>query len=389
MQKQENASPAKERNQTVMKVLTVANVNPDKFGSFEKYLVEFTDFLANKGHEHEILFSSEPIAEVSHALDRVGAIVKVMPPEDGQPRLGGWTLFKLARSVNPDIVHIHFYPILCLFSFLMLFSRARLFATYHMSGAPADNGTATRVLKNIRWWLLGSAYRRIFCVSRYNREKFINDYRCPPAVAEVVYNAVNQTTFESIRAQRKNRPRDRTLPVKFISVAYLIPEKGIQDLIKACAVLQKRNLDFYLDIVGDGPYREELEQMAEACRFNGKVTFLGMRNDVPELLSQADVAVIPSVWEEAFGYTVIEAMSAGLAVIATRVGGIPEIVTHGHDGILVSKNNGEELAEAMASMIESDELCGRCSENSATSAVEKFSLRRMFEEQLEYYSFAE
>ncbi|PPI84709.1 hypothetical protein KEHDKFFH_08380 [Marinobacter maroccanus] len=300
-----------------MKVLTVANVNPDKFGSFEKYLVEFTDFLANKGHEHEILFSSEPIAEVSHALDRVGAIVKVMPAEDGQPRLSGWALFKLARSVNPDIVHLHFYPILCLFSFLMLFSRARLFATYHMSGAPADNGKATRVLKNIRWWLLGSAHRRIFCVSRYNREKFINDYRCPPAVAEVVYNAVNQTTFESIRAQRKNRRRGKTLPVKFISVAYPLPGKGIQNLIKACAVLQRRHLEFELLIVGDGR--------------------------------------LPT--------------SSELPGLSTRVEGSPRSLESSHEGI----GNDDELATSIESMIESNEIRLRW-DHIAKSSMEKSNL---------------
>lgn len=372
-----------------MKVLTVANVNPDKFGSFEKYLVEFTSFLANNGHEHEILFSSKPINEVSVALDNVGARVKVMPLKEGQSRPSAWALFGFVRSARPDIVHIHFYPILCLFSLLMVFSSARLFATYHMSGAPAENGSAIRALKKMRWWLLGASYTRIFCVSRYNREKFINDYRCPQGVAEVVYNAVNQANFEPIRAQRKSRPRDESRPVRFISVAYLIPEKGIQDLIEACDVLHKRNLDFHLSIVGNGPYANELQEMAKKARLDDKVTFLGQRNDVPELLSQADVAVIPSVWEEACAYTVIEAMSSGLPVIATSVGGNPELVTDGHDGILVPKSNGHELARAMEAMIESSDWCRRYSENSGNTAIEKFALHRMFDEQLNCYSITE
>lgn len=368
-----------------MKVLTVANVNPDKFGSFEKYLVEFTKFLMNKGHEHHVLFSSEPISEVSEALISCGAYVDVKPFKDGRAGRGGWQLLTFVRSVKPDIVHTHFYPILCLFSFLMLFSKARFFATYHMSGAPAANRQAVRALKKVRWWIFGASYRRIFCVSRYNREKFINDYRCPHNLATVVYNAVNQAEFGPIRVQRSTQLKNESEPVRFISVAYLIPEKGIQDLIEACRELQDRKSDFHLSIVGSGPFEGELHLLVRNAGLDDKVTFLGQRNDVPDLLAEADVAVIPSIWEEAFGYTVVEAMSSGLAVIATRVGGIPEIIMDGHDGLLIPKNNSRELANAMVSVIESSDLRRRFSENCVISAMEKFGLDRMFDDQLNYY----
>ncbi len=121
--------------------------------------------------------------------------------------------------------------------------------------------------------------------------------------------------------------------VRLIYVGRLIKEKGVDLLIR---VLSKSEFDFNLTVVGDGPCKLSLKGLADTLGIGDKVRFLGARNDVDELLRNADIFVHPAVWNEGFGIAIIEAMAAGIPCVAFDKGAVSEIITDNIDGFLVS-----------------------------------------------------
>lgn len=142
-------------------------------------------------------------------------------------------------------------------------------------------------------------------------------------------------------------PRRRVRRV--ITVANLRPEKGHETLIAAAALLARSCPELRYSIVGDGARRAELEAFARARGVDHLIGFLGHRDDVPSLLSSSDVFALPSK-SEAFPNGVIEAMAAGLPVVASGVGGLPDLIESPRTGLLVPPSDAEALAAALKAL---------------------------------------
>lgn len=161
-------------------------------------------------------------------------------------------------------------------------------------------------------------------------------------------------------------------PPRLICVARLDPIKAHVDLLAALPPLIARWPGLMLDLVGDGPMRPALEAEALRLGITANVRFLGARTDVPQLLAQAHAFVLPSLSEGMPG-SVLEAMAAGLPVVATRVGGTPEIVEEGRTGLLVDAGNPGALSAALSVVIEDPQLAGDYGEAGARRARERFT----------------
>ena len=146
-----------------------------------------------------------------------------------------------------------------------------------------------------------------------------------------------------------SRPRRAHL---LLMVGRLHPEKGYAYLFRAMADLKPRtDRPFLLLVAGKGPFEEAYREEVRSLGCADVVRFLGFRGDVPDLMAAADLVVLPSV-AEAFGLVLTEALYLGTPVVATRVGGIPEIVTDGADGVLVPPAESRALAEAIAGLLD-------------------------------------
>lgn len=166
----------------------------------------------------------------------------------------------------------------------------------------------------------------------------------------------------------------------FISVANLLPQKGHRDLLNAFGkASQTLPNDWRLLLVGDDYNLEAmLRQQAVALGIHEHVSFLGPRSDVPDLLRVSDVAVLASL-EEGFSNAVLEAMAAGLPVIATDVGGNPEAIVNGDTGFVVPVSDPVRLAQAIGSLGGDENLRRRFGENAARRVRENFALDRCVE----------
>lgn len=188
--------------------------------------------------------------------------------------------------------------------------------------------------------------------------------RIDPAKIRVLENGVDLSRFSSGTPQAG--------PPRIICVARLDPIKAHVDLLAALPPLIARWPALTLDLVGDGPMRATLEDQARALGVEKSVRFLGARTDVPALLAGAHVFVLPSLSEGMPG-SVLEAMASGLPVVATRVGGTPEIVEEGRTGLLVDPARPEALSKALSVVIEDPQLAANYGEAGARRARERYT----------------
>jgi glycosyltransferase involved in cell wall biosynthesis len=152
------------------------------------------------------------------------------------------------------------------------------------------------------------------------------------------------------------------------------PQKALGTLLHALVEVP----DATLVVAGDGPEREPLEQLTRTLGLDGRVTFLGAvpRERVLRLFGAADACVVPSAWEN-LPHTVVEALAVGCPVIATSVGGVPEVVRDGENGLLVAPGDSRALANAIARLLSDDALRERLSA-AAPGSVASYSEGAVF-----------
>jgi glycosyltransferase involved in cell wall biosynthesis len=155
--------------------------------------------------------------------------------------------------------------------------------------------------------------------------------------------------------------------------------KGVQYFLDAAIVLAGTFPDVCFLVVGDGGCKEELKEQASSLGLGQRIVFTGFRSDVPDLLSEAAISVLPSL-SEGTSNTLLESMAAGIPVIATRVGGNPEVIEDGVSGLLVPPRDSAALAAAVGCLLEDDGLATRLGQAGMRRVSELFSLERSVRE---------
>ncbi len=214
--------------------------------------------------------------------------------------------------------------------------------------------------------------------SQAGADFLIKRERIPRAKVRTVHNGIDlRTQAESgvrqgVRAEVGAEPGAVCVGV----VARLEAVKGIDTFLQALARL-RQDLPLRAVIVGEGSQRDRLITLAKDLGLLEKrVCFLGLRRDVARLLTGFDVFVLPSLWEGLPG-AIMEAMCAGLPVVSTRVGGIPELVMDGQTGILVPPGDEGALAAAIKILVESPKLCRQMGDTGRTVVCSEFSIDKM------------
>ena len=164
----------------------------------------------------------------------------------------------------------------------------------------------------------------------------------------------------------------------------LHPLKRVDLIITAFAKIKSDMRDVQLVVVGEGELRGELEQLADELGVKGFVKFVGNVETPLECLQCADVFVLASD-KENYSNALLEAMSCGLPVVATKVGGNKEIVQHGENGLLVSRSSVSEITQAISQILQDKELAARLGNSARQSIVEKYSFESIVERYLSLY----
>jgi len=165
-------------------------------------------------------------------------------------------------------------------------------------------------------------------------------------------------------------------PTVITHISNFRPVKRVRDLVHAMKIVVKKTEDCKLILVGDGPERPAVASLIGKLKLRDKATLTGFRRDIPKILHHSDILVIPSEMESA-PLTLLEGMSCGVPVIATKVGGIPEIVEDGVSGLLVAPGKPKQMAEKILALHENSALREKLGIAGRKTVLEKFSRNRV------------
>jgi glycosyltransferase involved in cell wall biosynthesis len=213
---------------------------------------------------------------------------------------------------------------------------------------------------------------RFVTVSYSNRQRMIDLEGIPPEkvlVLPTAYIPHRMAEPTDIRAELGLAPDSRIVAV----AATLRTEKALEILVAAHAVVSERFADAHLVIAGDGPHRAALECQVETLRLGGRVHFLGARRDVTSILETVDIGALSSDWE-GMPLFVLECIATGTPVVATAVGGLPEMLKHGQTGLLVPPRDPAALAEAICWLLAEPDR-GRRLAVAASAGMDRFTIQ--------------
>lgn len=296
--------------------------------------------------------------------------------------------YKLLKKEKFDIVHTNGYRADFLGIFLALLTGLPIISTCH---GYISNDTALKLYNRLNYLVL-RFFDKILAVSEGIKEQLVRN-GVPESSLEVVLNAVQMDSdTESLLRHRKEKRELFCTDENDFLIGYigrLSKEKGIRYLIEACAKLDKVGLPLKVLVIGDGPQRDDLEKLAQKNGLQNKVFFLGFLSDVENWMPAIDVFVLPSL-TEGTPMALLEAMAMGVPVVATNVGGVPDIINNGVNGILVESQDSDNLARTLNDLFQHPREMKIMSDNARETIKNQFNVYnwcRSIEKQ--YYSLIE
>lgn len=220
---------------------------------------------------------------------------------------------------------------------------------------------------------------KIITLSEKGKKEQIKFKIAPDEKFVGIHSGVRFDNFSSVSRDRKAKRKELTLPADSLligTVGRLVPIKGQRYLIEAMAYLKDAIPNLILLFVGNGPLQQDLEMQAQDLKISDQVRFLGLREDVPEILSILDLFVLPSI-NEGMGRALLEAMALAIPVVATDVGGTSDLVIDGKTGLLVRPQDPRALASAMLNLLNNKTLAKQLAEQGKRWVVPKFSSEEM------------
>jgi len=287
-----------------------------------------------------------------------------------------WELFALLRRWRPHVVHSHLYP-------------AQLHGALaaELAEVPAVVTTAhTLVTRPGDAWLAALTRTRIIAVSQAAKSVLVNA-GVPPGRIRVIYNGIEPHFFADESATGLRLRRELSIPDDALVIgiiARLSPEKGHDRFLRMARDVARQYPDTRFLIVGSGPLEAELRDHAAALGLHDRVIFTGARRDITALNHVLDIFVLPSR-EEALPLAVLEAMAACRPVVASAVGGVPEVVTDGQTGFLFAPDEHARFVEALLKLADDPQLGAELGRLGQQRVRRQFGVDRMVRETLGYY----
>lgn len=221
--------------------------------------------------------------------------------------------------------------------------------------------------------------------NNYLKDVLINEFHVSPEQLQVMHYGYDIETFlNKINPNQRNVTRLDNKKV-IIYTGRLVTLKGIHHLINALNMLHASQKDWVCWIVGEGEKQAELERQVQENNLEDSIKFLGTRNDIPQLLFEADLFVLPSLIENQ-PLSLIEAQIVGKPIIVSDAGGIPEMVEHGVTGIITKAGNEKELCNSLYALLENEAYSKQLADNAKKWALEHWSLENSARKMMEIYN---
>jgi glycosyltransferase involved in cell wall biosynthesis len=326
------------------------------------------------------LCSLKERGEIAKELEKCGVQIHCLRMVNKEGVIG-WlssiiTLFRLfsyLRKLRPTIVH----------SFLF---RANILARIagYLTGVPIII-SSIRVMGGEKEFFHFLERMTSFVVDRYVtvsesvKGYIIQKSKIPVEKVSVIYNGVNIKNCDSLQVQNVKLSFSREAGnIILMTVGRLHKQKGHYYLIHAISKVKKEVLKIRLLIIGEGEEEKNLKNLVKSLDLTDQIIFTGLKYDVENILPIAELFILPSLWE-GMPNAVLEAMATGKPVVATEVGGIPELVIHGETGLLVPPKDSDALASAIIDLLQDKLKAKKMGEVGRIRVEEHFNISKTVE----------
>jgi len=290
-------------------------------------------------------------------------------------------LRKLMREKKFDVVHTHTTKAGILGR--LAAKQAKVAHVIHSPHGHIFHSYFNPVLIKLYVWLERVASRwsqKTITLTEKEKREYLALGIGTPDEYQCIYNGIETDKYFNQDFDREALRKRMNIPVAsiiLVTVGRLVPVKGCRYLLEAVASIKRQGFDdMHCLIIGDGVLKEELENKTRELEISSQVNFLGHQEDIMPYLMISDVFVLPSL-NEGFGLVIVEAMAAGLPVVATRVGGVPEIIMDGESGKLVAPGDSEDLAKGILALLQDRQHLKNIGNHNRQRAQKEFSLERM------------
>jgi len=360
-----------------MRILQICSAR--ELGGGERHLADLANSLARRGHDvYAVVVPSSPLCAELSALPKQN--IRELPMRNSLNIVSAFKLARILRELRIEIMHAHVardYPLAALAASRL--DNVQLVLTRHVL-FPL-NRSHRLTLRNVA---------RVIAVSQAVADRLRVQRIFERSKIVVVPNGIDVDRFAPRSGAREGK-NDSGLRTKLRvgMIGHLAPIKGQKEFIRGAAIVAQRRDDVEFVIVGEdksrkGKNRLGIEKLISELDLSEHVSLAGWTDDVPQLLSTFDLFVSPSR-SEPFGLSIVEAMAAGVPVIATVSEGAREIVENGKTGRLVPLRDVNALADGIEELLSDAAERDRLSANAQRAVRERFSLQRMVDDTEQVY----
>jgi glycosyltransferase involved in cell wall biosynthesis len=353
-----------------------AALSPNKIGGIETFAVELARQLRVCGWTLTMCFQDSPPPTVrDHLLSPGNVALTVLRNQSGLGPANARAFIRLLRKYKPEVVlytlggPVRWWPLLG-----SAFGVRRTVYIDQTSRTAKNIGyIAPRKIRMVMRALSGSV-----CVSRFNKACSDREGIVPEGKSTVLYSAVDNARQHGDGAAFRRMYGIPSDGVVVLQISWLVPEKGIELALRAAKIVIRDEPNVHFVFCGEGANREQYQRLAEELGIAANVTWTGMVEDLAGsgAFRAADIQIQCSRWYEAFCLAVAEGMSAGLPIVAARIGGLPELVEDGLNGYLFDPGSEHELASAITALARDAQLRARMGAMGRARALENHDLAR-------------
>lgn len=366
----------------MMRILYVATAA--EFGGVSRHILWVAEHLISQGHEVGFVIAPEP--RLMAQARKLGVEVFTNPYFVRAVQLYNdiralRPVFKAIKRFKPDLVSAHSTKAGYAARLVCALTRTPVIFTAHGWAFTEGREMWKRQLLALAERVAAKVTRKIICVSEHDRELALKFRVGRPEQIVMVHNGVDPKPLLNADGAVVQQEFGLEEGPVLTMVGRLAPPKDPLTVLEATLLTDTA---FKLLFIGGGVQYDAVQEFISENRLQRKVILTGEREDIPEILAVSDLFILSSRWE-GLPRSIIEAMMAGLPVVATSVGGVPELVEDGVTGFLVPREDPEALAEAIRKLLADEDLRQRMGQAGREKALREFSLDRMLAQTQEVY----
>jgi len=372
------------------RIVSVFGVNPRRIGGGEVFARALSQRLAARNWQSVLVYQTLPEGDVRRFLELPNVVFDTLPDAWRFAAAPAAGLAAILKRHPADILHLYFTGFLSPYPWVARVRGVKK-VFFTDQGSHPEGYVATRrpAWKRLAARALNLPMTGVICISDYNARCMRTRDTFDPSRVQRIYNSVDLAAAHGDGAEFRRRHGVPPDAPTVVQASWMIPAKGITDLVEAARIVVDRIPTAHFLLAGEGEHRADYMAMARGLGLEKSMTWTGLvHNPVAEgLYRAADVVCQVSRWEEAFAWVIAEAMAASRPMVATRVGGIPELVHDGENGFLVPPRSPASIADRLIQLLGDAPLRARMGAAGRLAAERQFDLERNLDTLLRTYGF--